>query len=219
MTPRLILALIALPWLAVMVQAGAWPREKGEGFLSFSSQFAERDETGINRQSFAAYAEYGATGRLTLGLDLSGDALRMSKAIAFARWPLGRAGRPRKLAVELGAGQVEGEAALRPGLSLGRGVRLGARQGWLAADTRAILFSGGGAAFETDLTAGLALGPRLLGIVQLQAGAPESGRDYLHLSPSLVYEMRPGAQIELGVLAPLSGGGERELKLGLWRRF
>jgi hypothetical protein len=217
MSLRLILALIALPWLAVTAQAGAWPREKDEGFLSFSSQFAERDETGINRQSFAAYAEYGATARLTLGLDISGDALRMSKAIAFARWPLGRADRPLKIGLEIGAGQIEEQTALRPGLSLGRGFALGNRSGWLNADLRAIL--GGGAAFETDLTAGLALGPRLLGIVQLQAGAPESGRDYLRLAPSIVYEMRPGAQIELGLLAPLSGGGERELKLGLWRRF
>lgn len=219
MIQRLILALITLPWLVVMAQAGAWPREKGQGFLSFSSQFAERDETGINRQSFSAYAEYGAGGRLTLGFDVGGDAISMSKAIAFARWPLGRAGRALRLAVELGAGQVEEETALRPGFSLGRGFTLGARHGWLAADTRAILFAGGGAAFETDLTAGLAVGGRLLGIVQVQAGAPDNGRDYLRLAPSLVYEMRPGAQIELGVLAPLSGGGEREFKLGLWRRF
>ncbi|MBE0453337.1 hypothetical protein [Roseovarius autotrophicus] len=217
MPARLLVALLLLPWFAAMVEAGAWPREKGQVFLSFSSQFEERDKTGINRQSFSFYAEYGATERLTLGLDINGDALRMSKAIAFLRWSVGHTGRPLKLALELGAGQAEDAAALRPGLSIGRGFALGKRHGWLNADLRAIL--GGGTAFETDLTAGLAVMPRTLAVVQLQAGAPGEGRDYLRLAPSLVYEMRPGAQIELGLIQPLSGGGERGVTLGLWRRF
>lgn len=38
MLRRLILALILLPCLAVMAQAGAWPREKGKTFLANSSQ-------------------------------------------------------------------------------------------------------------------------------------------------------------------------------------
>lgn len=217
MSLRLILALIVLPWLAVMAQAGAWPREKGEVFLSLSSQIEARDENGINRQSHGLYAEYGATARLTLGLDVNGDALRMSKAIAFLRWPLGSAERPLKIAVEIGAGQVEEETALRPGLSLGRGFAIGNRSGWLNADLRASL--DGGTAFETELTAGLSVTARTKVIVQLQAGTPDRGQDYLRLAPSLVYDMRPGTQVELGLLEPLSGGGERGLKLGIWRRF
>ncbi|PKQ13700.1 MAG: hypothetical protein CVT70_01715 [Alphaproteobacteria bacterium HGW-Alphaproteobacteria-1] len=217
MPARLWLALVLLSWCAAMAQAGAWPREKGQVFLSFSSQFDERDENGIMRQSYGFYAEYGAAARLTLGLDVNGDALRMSKAIAFVRWSVGDAQRPLKLAVELGAGQVEDEAALRPGLSIGRGFSLGERHGWLNADLRAIL--GGDTTFETELTAGLSVTPRAKVIVQLQAGMPEGGQDYLRLAPSLVYQMRPGAQIELGLLEPLSGGGERGFKLGLWRQF
>lgn len=217
MPARLWLALVLLPWCAAMAQAGAWPREKGQVFLSFSSQFEERDENGINRQSYGFYAEYGATGRLTLGLDVNGDVLRMSKVIAFLRWPVGRADRPLKFAIEIGAGQVEEDTALRPGLSVGRGFTLGQRHGWLNADLRAIL--GGVTAFETELTAGLSVTARTKLIVQLQAGAPDQGQDYLRLAPSLVYEMRPGAQLELGLLEPLSGGGERGVKLGLWRQF
>lgn len=217
MPVRLWLALVLLPWCASTALAGAWPRERGQVFLSFSSQVEERDENGISRQSYGFYAEYGARERLTLGLDVNGDALRMSKEIAFLRWSSGPADRPLKLAFELGAGTVEDETALRPGLALGRGFEIGKRHGWLNADLRAIF--NGDTTFETDLTAGLALNPRTLAIVQLQAGAPEAGRSYLRLAPSLVRELRPGMQLELGLVAPLSGGGERGVKLGLWRRF
>ncbi len=217
MSARLWLAFVLLPWCAAMVEAGAWPREKGQVFLSISSQIDARDENGINRQSFGGYAEYGATGRLTLGLDVNGDAVRRSKTIAFIRVPAGRTDRPLKLALELGAGQVENRAALRPALSIGRGFALGRRHGWLNADLRAIL--SGGTGLETDLTAGLAAASRSLAMIQLQAGVPDEGRDYLRLAPSVVYEIRPGTQIELGLIEPLSGGGERGVKLGLWRKF
>jgi len=219
MLARLILVLTLLPWLAAAAQGGAWPRARGEGFLAASGTVEGPGASGLYRQSFSLFAEYGVTGRLTFGVDLGGDALRMSKAIVFLRWPLGRAPDETKIAVELGAGQVEGETALRPGLSVGRGIAIGQRHGWLNADGRAILLKGGDTAFETDLTAGLSIGARLKAMVQLQAGIPAQGRDYLRLAPSLVYETRPGTHLEFGVTEPLSGGGERGFKLGLWRKF
>ncbi|MFB9149207.1 hypothetical protein [Roseovarius ramblicola] len=219
MLERLILVLALLPWLATAVQGGAWPRARGEGFLSTSATVEGPDEFGLYRQNFSLYAEYGATARLTFGVDLGGDIQRMTKAIGLLRWPLGRPSRPLKLALEIGAGQVEGENALRPAVSVGREFSLGTHHGWLNADTRAILFTGGGTAYETDLTAGLSLGARIKAMVQFQAGVPAQGRDYLRLAPSLVYEARPGTHIEFGVSEPLSGGGERGIKLGLWRKF
>ena len=219
MPARLILVLALLPWLATAAQGGAWPRAKGEGFVAASGTVERPDEFGLYRQSFSLFAEYGVTERLTLGVDLGGDALRMSKAIAFLRLPLGRPSRKVKLAVEIGAGQVEGETALRPAVSVGRGIGIGKRHGWLNADTRAILFESGAAAYETDLTAGLSLGARVKALVQLQGGVPAQGRDYLRLASSIVYETRPGTHLEFGVTEPLSGGGERGIKLGLWRRF
>ena len=44
MPVRLWLALVLLPWCASTALAGAWPRERGQVFLSFSSQVEERDE-------------------------------------------------------------------------------------------------------------------------------------------------------------------------------
>ena len=134
----------------------------------------------------------------------------------------GRSGAPRetKLALEIGAGQVDGRPPCAPAISIGRGVSVGQRHGWLNADTRAILFDGGDTAYETDLTAGLSLGKRVKAMVQLQAGIPAQGRDYMRLAPSVVYrDAARHAHIEFGVTEPLSGGGERGVKLGLWRKF
>ncbi|MBC7131570.1 MAG: hypothetical protein H5U16_00500 [Roseovarius sp.] len=217
MLARLWLALVLLPWLAAMAESGAWPREKGQVFAVLSYQIDERDENGVQKQDYGFYGEYGATERLTLGLDANGNALQRSKTLAFARLALDRGDRPLKLALELGAGTVEEETALRPGVSIGRGFALGARHGWLNGDLRAILT--GDADFESDLTAGLAITPRTLVFVQLQAGLADGGQDYLRLAPALVHEIRPGAQIKLGLIQPLSGRDLRGLKLGFWRRF
>ena len=182
----LLLAVLILPWLIGTAEAGAWPRAKGRTFLATTGQIDASDETGLRRQSFTLYAEYGATERLTLGLDLGGDALRMTKTIAFARWPIGRPAQQVKIAVELGLGQVSEVNALRPGLSLGRGLTLWRRQGWAVFDGRVIVFG---------------------------------GRAYTRFAPSYVHAIRPGAHLEVGLILPLSGGGERGVKLGLWRSF
>lgn len=219
MLRRLILAFAMLPWLVSAVDAGAWPRAKGQTFLATAGQVDAPDETGLARQSFTLYAEYGATERLTLGLDLGGDALRMTKAIAFARWPVGQDARTWKIAVEIGVGQVSEQSVLRPGLSLGRGLTLWGRQGWAAFDGRAVIFGGGEVTLESDLTLGIAISTRGKVLAQVQTGQEAGGRPYARFAPSYVHETKPGAQLEFGVIVPLSGEGERGLKLGLWRSF
>lgn len=211
--------LVILPWCATAALGGAWPRAAGETFLSVSGQVTEKDALGLNQQSFSLYAEYGATPKLTLGVDVNGDALRMSKILAYARYPVGRADSATKIAVELGAGQVSEQTALRPGLSVGRGFTLWDQNGWLNADTRAILRDGMSVAYETEITAGLSIGDRIKAIVQLQAGMPSEGQDYLRLAPSVVYAVRPDSLVELGVVAPVFGGGLNAVKLGFWRTF
>lgn len=215
----LLLAVLILPLLNGMAKAGAWPRAKGQTFLATTGQVDAPDDTGLRRQSFTLYAEYGATERLTLGLDLGGDALRMTKTIAFARWPIGRPAQKLKIAVEMGLGQVSEVNALRPGLSLGRGLTLWKRQGWAAFDGRAVVFGGDQVTLESDLTFGLDITARGKVMAQVQTGRPAAGRAYARFAPSYVYAVRPGAHLEFGVILPLSGGGERGVKLGLWRSF
>lgn len=219
MTRCLILALTLLPWLSPVAMAGPWPRATGEGFLALSGQTEGPDDFGFYRQSASLYSEYGLTDRLTLGLDLNGDTLRMSKAIVFLRWPAGPPERALKLAVELGAGVVEEEAALRPGLSLGRGISLAGRQGWLALDTRVALRGGGKTTYESDATFGVSTGARTKLILQIQSGLSDGGTGYARFAPSLVYEIRSGQHVELGLIAPISGEGENGFRLGLWRQF
>lgn len=215
----LLLAVLILPLLNGMAKAGAWPRAKGQTFLATTGQIDAPDETGLRRQSFTLYAEYGATERLTLGLDLGGDALRMTKTIAFARWPIGRPAQQVKIAVELGLGQVSEVNALRPGLSFGRGLTLWRRQGWAAFDGRVVVVGGGQVTLESDITLGLDITARGKVMAQVQTGRPAAGRAYTRFAPSYVYATKPGAHLEVGLILPLSGGGERGIKLGLWRSF
>lgn len=215
----LILAGLLLVGLTVTTGAGPWPREKGRAFLSLSGQVHERDEFGFIDQFFGIYGEYGATDRLTLGIDAGGDAVRMSKALVFARWPLGAPERPLKFAIELGAGEVESAAALRPVLSVGRGITLWDRSGWMTGEARMILAGGGDVSLESDFTFGLDTGPRSKTILQIQTGRPALGRSYIRLAPSFVYRTGPRTSLEFGLIEPLSGNDRRAVKLGLWREF
>lgn len=215
----LTLAVFLLLWLASDAMAGAWLRDKGAGFLSLSGQLKEPDEFGLYRQDVSLYAEYGLTEQLTLGVDAGHDILQMSKALVFARVPLGRKDRNTRLAAELGAGQVGDDNALRPGLSIGRGIQLWDRDGWLNADGRAVLAEGGARILESDLTFGLSVTDRIKVILQLQAGQPDTGDAYATFAPSIVYETKPGAHLEIGLSQPLTGGDLRGVSLGLWRMF
>lgn len=209
----------AIALLAIPAGAGPWPRGKGETFLSFSGQAEEPDAAGRVKIVFSSYAEHGLTPRLTLGLDLFGDGTRMSKAIAFLRRPLLQERQEWKLAGEVGLGQVDGLNVLRPGLSLGRGVRILGRHGWITLDTRAVLLMDHVRVWEADLTLGLSAMDRLKLIVQLQGGAPDAGRAHLRVAPSAVWRFGPGRHLELGVSTGLDGHTPDGLKLGMWLEF
>ncbi|MEI4231973.1 hypothetical protein [Roseovarius sp. D22-M7] len=215
----LTLAVVLLLWLAPVAEAGAWLREKGTAFVELSGRVTEPDEYGFYGLDAGLYAEYGLAERLTLGLDAGHDTLRVSKAVVFMRLPLGRETRQTKLAVELGAGEVGEETALRPGLSVGRGITLWDRGGWLNADGRMVLAGSGAMTLETDLTFGLSITKRAKIILQLQAGQPDTGDGYAKFAPSFVYETKPGTHLEIGLTQPLTGSDRRGLSLDLWRMF
>ena len=213
-------ALIALLMLAGQAAAGAWPRETGATFLSVAA-LVEAPEPGQDPTGYVSvYAEHGLGRRLTAGLDLGSDEAGTKKAIAFLRVPLSAPDHTLKLAAELGAGSLGGEAVLRPGLSLGRGLTLFGRQGWVALDARGEITPD---ATMTDVagevTLGLSTGPRTKAIVQLQGGASAFEDTFLRLAPSIVREHAPGRHIELGVTAGLRDTADYGLRIGLWREF
>ena len=209
-------ALLLLILMTGQALAGAWPRERGHGFFSFSIEYAPEDESFFT----AAFAEYGLTGRITAGVDLGFSDDTLYKAVAFGRVPLSDAAADWKTAFELGIGVTEDNAVLRPGLSFGRGFNLAERSGWLSIESRAIYeIENNNVEFSTDVTVGLNMTDALKLLVQVQSGDHPMDPDYLNLAPSVVFEASPGLHLELGMKAGLKEQGDYAVKLGLWHHF
>jgi hypothetical protein len=208
-------SLLLLVLLAPRATAGAWPLPAGEGHLSVSVEGDRGDGTGAYS---TLYLEHGLAGGRTAGLDLGLSEAEVDKAVAFLRWH-GGADDGTRLAYELGAGKVDDHAALRPGLSLGRGVAFGERTGWVALDTRAVLFDDMALRLEADLTVGGDAGTGDKWLVQVQMAAPSDAAPYVKLAPGYAFGMGAGRHLRVGVTAGLVGLDAVKLDLGLWQRF
>lgn len=212
---RVITAMLAIS--AAQVHAGAWPREKGKVFLSYSF---ETEIEAPNQTYGTIYGEYGLTNKLTLGIDLGGDDAISDKAYVFARYP----GKPTAGGIlsawEIAIGMAENELAFRPGVSLGRGIKWVEIDGWLGLDTRNVIFSNGLLGdFEANVTLGLSVAKRSKLIFQLQGRVPPIEPPYIKLAPSYVFEQRSGRHLELGIITGVMGTDELKLKLGAWHHF
>ena len=89
-------------------QAGAWPRPKGETFLSFGQELSTGATTLIGavtdiRSWSSVYAEYGLTDRLTIGLDAG---LAWGRGIAEGRHGGGWLGMESSAELREPAGEV-----------------------------------------------------------------------------------------------------------------
>ncbi|WP_149779294.1 hypothetical protein [Roseovarius litoreus] len=207
-------------WLAVQCQAGPWPRAEGETFLSVSLEAPLVQGDGL----FTLYGEHGLNDRLTLGLDMGATRQKMQKTVVFARLPFGQAPGGMRLAFELGVGILRDQPVIRPGLSFGRGFSLSGRPGWITLDTRAVIFQDVlhgdyDADFETDVTLGIETWRKTRAIVQLRAGVPAYGDEYLKIAPSWVIPAAPGRHLEIGVTAGLVGSSAIAAKIALWHSF
>ncbi len=216
-----ILIILFLLSLGNPATAGAWPRERGEGFLSFSFEV----EPDTDQNSFATlYGDYGLGRNLTVGLDIGGDERDMYKFIGFLRWSppynpdTGLEG--AQLAVELGMGFFDENFALRPGVLIGRGYSFGQTSGWLSLDNRAtVVVDDGYAQLDTELTAGFQISTRSKALIQLFSTAPSDSSAFLKLAPSLILKQKSGRQLQIGVTAGIANVDEIKLKLGYWHEF
>lgn len=199
-----------------LLSAGAWPRASGETFLSYSGEFNLDDPFD---RPFSLFAERGLDKDLTLGLDVGGQPDGVNKAIAFLRWPVASQSPKIVTAIELGLGLADGEFALRPGWSLGRGFEVRNMSGWLAVDMRGLVFGPNDGRLETDLTLGLKPTKRSIVIFQVQAGLLEANEPYARLAPSFVYQLSPGRHVKLGATAGVLNEEVVRLKLGMWLQF
>lgn len=208
-----LMCLCAMLW-STQAAAGAWPRGKDRVFVSLLTYATQFDSyTGI-------YGEWGVSDRLTFGVDIGRAVSGRDKAVAFLRWPIGLPPGQARLAFEIGAGQIDGQAVIRPGLSWGRGIRLGERTGWVAIDTLAeIGFDTGTVDAKTDMTIGLRLSDRMTAMLQLQAGLQEGDAPVLRIVPSAGFDIGTNAKVEFGLTQSLRGEFETGIKLAMWWSF
>ena len=230
---RLILLLLTalMPTLAT---AGAWPREVGGVFLSFSTTTKASPQvhaTGIAELAHSSesnlYAEYGLTERVTLGFDgMMTDSVSYGEAYLFARVALGSLEAQNRFAASFAIGrfidtvidvdhlEAEHTALTRLGLHYGRGVT----NGWIGADVFATQ-TDHGTDLKIDATWGLKPWDRWMFIAQVQTGQPSGGDSYTNFAPSVVWRMNKRVSIEVSVIQPLEDNGDTALKLGSWTEF
>ena len=230
MWTRPLLAALFLPLLAGAAVAGAWPREKGQVFLSGAARlnwpqelehWTSYEPTG---QYYTLYLEYGLTDRITVGFDLGRSVSGNGKSVGFLRLPVRDKAGGLKIAAELGLGKIDGHPVIRPGLSLG----LGLERGWLAADGFAeiawvddsdYIAPFLGVDYKLDLTWGRNLARDRKLILQVQTGKPWGEPFFARFAPSLVLPVTDVFSAELGVTWGATGDSSMGVLLGFWSSF
>ncbi|MDO5613590.1 MAG: hypothetical protein Q4G14_10175 [Paracoccus sp. (in: a-proteobacteria)] len=228
-----IFLIIACLFLPAQVLAGAWPREPGGVFLSLS---AERDRD--NNHHTGLYAEYGLSARRTLGVEL-GHTRGEQTVLVWMQHAFGDDSARHRWSVMAGSGVIRrGEHWLphgQLGASWGRGFQGIAQGGWLSADSRLGItgklreewdIAANGGPYLTpetmaklNLTAGLRLDTSWMVINQLRLEHRDDSGFSSRLAVSVVRDLAGPAKLELGAIQPLSGQGERAIKLGTWLEF
>ena len=201
--------------------AGAWPREKGHGFLSAASRISAPAWDGPRSIYSTTYLEYGLGRRLTAGFDIGHGISGLGKAIVFLRKSLPETDGGHVFAAELGLGLIAGEPAVRPGLSYGRGFdRRNGGSGWFSVESVAeIRLDSGQTDYKADFTFGFNHGGGHKSIFQLQTGVSQGDPSFIRAAPSVVMRMGRKSHLELGLTAGIVGDTHYGVKLGLWRHF
>lgn len=223
-----VLLFLMLLW-PLAAGAGPWPRDAGEHFLSAS----------VTGDTAALWFERGfSRGRWVVAearLDRDGawaGALRFNKALRDRgrwrlAWSLGvSVGMPQSdIVIDLPPvwwpGRTEVIVKIRPRAALQAGISLGTGlerpwPGWAALD---LMAEAGPATrvLRAEATLGLRPGARWMVMVQGHATLGD-GPPALALAPSVVWQMRPGVQLQSGVHHDLRGR-RTGVKLASWFRF
>ncbi|HEY9039952.1 MAG TPA: hypothetical protein VIN05_13530 [Roseovarius sp.] len=201
-----------LAWLPA-ARAGAWLRAEGEGFTSWS---IKAQDGAISKTYSTLYAEYGLNPDLTGGLDIGGDETGEYKALAFVLMPIRRD--DLHVSFQLAAGAITNDPALRPGISVGRGLQLGGLDGWTNVDIRAAI-TPGDVDLSIDATLGLNVWEGTMIIWQLQQGGTPQTPDFLRASASVVWQVAPGRHIEVATSTGLINAEDFGIQIGLWKTF
>lgn len=222
MLNRLLITLITLAF-ANTAHAGPWLREKGTTFSASSVTTTYYLDT-----SSQAYLEYGLTDKTTVVGDLSIIKPRYAPESGYATVSLRRAlSKPdaaSKLAYEIGVGVGWiGDYTLphlRTGLSWGRAIKWGEKNGWAVVEASAIWdLTYAQHIAKIDMTLGMNFTEVTKGMFQIYA-AEIAGQSIATIAPSLVFTPRERKfSIQVGAESQIGEFQNSALKLGLWREF
>lgn len=231
---RALVAGLLIALAAGEAQAGAWPRPKGETFVSVTRQQTTGARTlieGLNDlQSWSSlYAEHGLTSRFTLGLIAGtgsgpGRYDGATEALVFLRMPVWSPGQHR-FAAEIGIGTLDAEwqgreRRLRPGLSWGRGFASRWGDGWMGIESSAEFRQpSGDTVLKADVTAGLKPNDDWMWIAQVQSGRFPGNAPIVRFAPSIVRRLGGRMHLQVGGVAPIAGDDAFGATVSLWLTF
>lgn len=214
-------------------QAGAWPREEGEVFISVSQTTSTGARTIIEtlqdvRSYSSLYAEYGLTPETTVGLDgglARGDQDQGSSWTLFLRRPVWSTEGGHRFAAGIGLGQlVEPEWGrqwrIRPGVSWGRGFESRWGNGWAGVEASAAYrLKSEDFAYKADFTIGLKPADRWMAIFQVQSGRYGADDLIVRVAPSVVRRFGEKIHLQIGFVGSVAGDDAMGVKLATWFTF
>lgn len=219
---RLIACSVLTCLFASSAQGGAWPRKQGDGFASLSMRLGWPQDMGTwtsmdpTNDYSTLYVEYGLTDRLTFGADIGHSVSGSGKTVLFFQWPVRQSAKGAQVSAQFGFGIISSQRIIRPGLSVGWGLK----NGWLSIDSVAESYVDRGRTdFKLDMTWGRNLPKDRKLILQVQTGQPDGRDPFVRVAPSLVLPLRGPAKLETGVTWGLTGDASMGLKIGVWTDF
>ncbi len=206
--------------LTFPADAGPWLREKGQGFLSLSTE-----HNSLTDIEGGVYAEYGFGAKLTLGakvnIGMSPLGIGDQEIALFIKKPIGSQKNTWLFAYDVGLGHrrganVDATYALI-GASVGRGFSWGKRNGWLTFDVSAELPTGvSKPLYKADTTVGLAFHDQWKAMMQVFVASSDGDTD-ITLAPSLVWTPKESnSSYQFGFEME---DGQVSARLSLWRNF
>lgn len=215
----IILFLLTVSVTPAQVLAGAWPREKGELFMSVMAKQQTDQLQGYPIGT--AYVEYGFRHNITVAGKITYDfsVLETTEYELSARWHFPDNDAPLKKAISLTlAGPVEAPR-IEPRFHLGYGFSTPFGSGWADLEVYASV-STQGLAPNCGGYGVLGLKPhdRLLTMLGVDVMMTPD-KTFVKAIPSVAWEMKPNRYLTVQYTRGVQGVQESELGMGLWLQF
>ena len=215
----LFLSLMMLCGTGDRAHAGAWPREKGEVFVS--GQVRQNADTLDDVPMISAYGEYGLTDRFTVGtkLDYALATKEFTHMKVFGRWHMQDSGGPWLAAISLAVEGTEDDPYVSPALHLGRGFDSAIGPGWLDVEVHANV-SILEASVDVGAFALVGVKPhaRFMAMMGLDVTPMDIGTQVVVI-PSVVWQFKQGKHLQLEWTHALDGAIKDEVVAGIWLEF